>query len=157
VQAWVLDFTETGRPTMMMTHAGKDVRCEGSLWVVPQDGTVVRTRVRLRGFADEKTGIPEPLRPGPAGGAVSPSGYLPAPQSPVQTSNDWIESLADVEVTYHRDPAVGVWVPARMSEVYEGALPRSGNKPSLFGRATCVAEYRNYKRFETSAKIVAPK
>ena len=54
VDAWVLEFKETRHPSMVMTRAGKDVPCEGSLWVSPTDGTIVRTVVTFRGFADEK-------------------------------------------------------------------------------------------------------
>jgi hypothetical protein len=164
VQAWVLDFTETRRPTMMMTRAGKDVPCEGTVWVVPQNGTVVHTRVRLRGFADEKrASTPEPAAGsastgywtiGPAPSVRNPTGGASSAPTALPGAG---ESLAEVEVTYHRDAGIGIWVPVKMSEVYEGARPRGASKPSLFERATCVAEYRNYKRFETSAKIVAPR
>jgi len=51
IEAWEIDFTETKTPTLIMTRAGKDVRCEGTIWVVPGDGTVLRTRLSIRGFA----------------------------------------------------------------------------------------------------------
>lgn len=38
-----------------MKRDGTDVPCEGTVWVVPDDGTVVRTRLRLRKFADTMT------------------------------------------------------------------------------------------------------
>ena len=67
-----------------------------------------------------------------------------------------IESRADVEVTYRRDPRFGVWLPAKMSEIYEGPIPRGTGAP-LLGRATAVAQYSDYRRFETSATLVVPK
>ena len=52
VSTWVLDFKETQRPTLVMKSDGTDVPCEGTVWVVPADGTIVRTRLRLRNFAN---------------------------------------------------------------------------------------------------------
>ena len=43
---------ETKRPTLITTRAGKDVPIEGTLHVKPDDGTVVRTRFKMRNFAD---------------------------------------------------------------------------------------------------------
>ena len=55
-------FKEQRSPTLIMTRAGKDVPVEGSLWVNPDDGTVVRTRMRMERFADA-TSAPEQSAP----------------------------------------------------------------------------------------------
>jgi hypothetical protein len=58
------------------------------------------------------------------------------------------EASADVEVTYRFVDAVALWVPDVMTETYFAATG--------FGRATRVtgrAEYSNYRRFQTSARI----
>jgi len=47
------------------------------------------------------------------------------------------------------------WLPASMSETYAGVIPRPDNQPVL-GEARTLATYSQYKRFETSAKIVQP-
>jgi len=52
IDTWEIEFRETRRPTLIMTRAGKDVPIEGTLHVKPDDGTVVRTRFRMRNFAD---------------------------------------------------------------------------------------------------------
>jgi hypothetical protein len=52
VGTWALEFKETHRPTLVMKRDGTDVPCEGTIWVNPADGTVVRTRLRLRNFAN---------------------------------------------------------------------------------------------------------
>ena len=52
-------------------------------------------------------------------------------------------SHAEIVVTYQKDAAVGMWVPSRMEEKYSGGA--SG--------ATTVATYKDFKRFQTSAKI----
>ncbi len=44
-----LDFTETGRPTMI-SNRGQDVFSKGSVWVDPQTGVVRRTRLAVQGL-----------------------------------------------------------------------------------------------------------
>ncbi len=168
VQTWVLEFKETARPTVIRTPKGRDVPARGRVWVVPGDGTVVRTRLELRNFADEQKApppapaAPTTSEPPPTGtrSAVGGSQVTPnaAPTTPPPTpvSNRY-ESLAVVEVSYRLDKRAGAWLPLRMSETYEGAMPTSGGREPFLGRATGLAEYSDFKRFETSAKIVVPK
>jgi hypothetical protein len=170
VATWELEFREAVRPTLVRTRSGRDVPCRGRVWVVPSDGTVVRTLVELRNFADERqvesqggartdaTVPPTSTRSAVGGTQSVPSTAVARPSS---TSNDRVESLAQIEVTYRLDQRFGAWLPRKMSELYEGPVdPRLG--PGRFadtytGRSTGVAEYSDFKRFETSAKIVAPK
>ena len=67
-----------------------------------------------------------------------------------------LESRADIEVTYRLDPRFGVWLPSKMSELYEGPIPRGTGVP-LNGIARAVAQYSDFRRFETSATLVAPR
>jgi VWFA-related protein len=53
-------------------------------------------------------------------------------------------SRAVVDVSYRKDPALGMWVPSRMTERYSAG---SGDT------ATTVATYGAFKRFQTSVKI----
>src|SRR4029079_4179436 len=55
VTAWEIEFKETKSPTLIMTRGGKDVPVEGTLWVDPEEGTVVQTRIKMRNFADQMT------------------------------------------------------------------------------------------------------
>jgi hypothetical protein len=48
--AWEIAFRETARPTMIRTPEGRPVPTEGSVWVNPADGTVLRTRIRMSDF-----------------------------------------------------------------------------------------------------------
>jgi VWFA-related protein len=48
-----------------------------------------------------------------------------------------------IDVVYRRDPALGMWVPSRMTERY------SAGRSS----ATAVATYEDFKRFQTSVRI----
>lgn len=47
VTTWRLDFVETGRPTQItQASTGRDLPSEGSIWVEPTSGRVVKTRLR---------------------------------------------------------------------------------------------------------------
>ncbi len=50
VTAMEIDFHETGSPTLIRTTDGRDMVSDGTIWVVPADGTVLRTRLTVRGF-----------------------------------------------------------------------------------------------------------
>jgi VWFA-related protein len=120
--AWEIDFEEKSRPTIIQTSEGHDVPSRGTLWIVPADGTVVRTKLVLSGFA------------GPG-------------------------SRSTLDVTYARDPRLGLWLPVTMSEEYAGAIRivsigrvtrTSVNDQPL---VTASATYSDFKRFETGATI----
>jgi hypothetical protein len=208
-----LEFVETARPTLVMKRDGTDVPVEGSVWVVPEDGTVVRTRVRLSHFADyvgmgvfdphrqasKPQVVPQPspqptvsapsstpqsspgANAGSSGGGQAAGGAGPTQGAPptsgvTQVSSggigetashpshdsvnfpamQQIDSRADVEVTFSRDPTFGVWLPSKMSELYEGPI-RQGARGAVTGRSTAVAKYSDYRRFETSATLVSPR
>lgn len=201
VRVWVLTFEERQRPTLVGRRDGTDVPCSGEVWVVPDDGAVVRTRLRLRGFADHtsmtggegwaserikvnpapppppspapapppapppSTPSPQPSpqpAPGSTGGTVTTTAPQPDTTPPYQGRPQWedeggslqrMESFADIDVTFTRDAAMGVWLPLRMTETYEGPIPR-GTRTPIVGRATATAEYSTYRRFETSGRVV---
>src|SRR6185437_15654133 len=46
-----IEFRETARPTMIGTRDGRDVPCEGILWVNPQDGSVLRTQLTVADYS----------------------------------------------------------------------------------------------------------
>ena len=49
VNVWEVEFKEKSRPTLIRTTGGGDVPSQGTIWVVPSDGTVVRTRLTISG------------------------------------------------------------------------------------------------------------
>ena len=49
--AWEIAFHETRHPTLIRTPDGASIPAAGTLWVNPQDGTVLRTRLEVSGFA----------------------------------------------------------------------------------------------------------
>lgn len=149
-RTWELAFKEERRPTFVMTRGGTDVPVEGSLWVIPEDGTVVRTRLKMRNFAD-RSAPPEQTAPAhrPPPNTTSPQGA----RSITIPDLEWqpIKSSADTEVTYRRDPVIGLWLPAEMSEFYSG--PIQGSRTTIEGRANTRANYADYKQFGTAATI----
>ena len=48
--AWEIAFRETARPTLIRTPRGQSVPSQGSIWVTPADGTVLRTQLVVEGF-----------------------------------------------------------------------------------------------------------
>lgn len=157
VEVWEIDFKETRTPSMVVTRAGVDVPMIGTLWVVPADGTVVRTRMVMRNFADQMTspvqGAPAPR---PAVNPNTPTGGREALRSSdMGATLDWkrIDSSADVDVTYERHGTLGLWLPARMTEIYAGPIPMRG-KPPVDGRASTKATYGEFRQFGTGASVV---
>ncbi len=218
IETLEITFKETKRPTLITTRAGKDVPCEGTVWVLPTDGTIVRTRLQLRGFSDLQTVgeirspmMPPPSNPvaigqvggsqpapspappppsggggtgAPSGGSGSGSGSGSAPASgssagrvgstagdpnsnvrlggagaiggfPDMTPTE-LTSTADIEVTYRRDEKLGMWLPAQMTEEYQGAIPQI-NRPAIQALARSKATYSDYKQFGTSSTVIGVK
>ena len=147
-----LEFKETQRPTIVMRRNGTDVPMEGVLWVVPADGTVVRTRLRLKNFADA---LAMPAQQAPATRAPVnpnvPTGGRPTSSGLENLSSREFETNADIEVTYKKMPEMGLWLPAEMTEQYQG--PIYGLKAPTEGRSSTKATYSGYKKFGTGAAI----
>jgi hypothetical protein len=148
-----IGFKETQRPTLVMTRAGRDVPLEGSLWVNPMDGTVIRTRLKLRNFADDNTVTPDLAAPQqtPAENPNAPRGAGAAPRAST-ISMGRIESSADIDVTYRKPDGMTLWLPFTMVELYEGPIRIKAK--SMPGRSTTNAKYSDFKTFDTSIKIV---
>ena len=151
VTTWELAFKETRSPTFVMTRAGKDVPLEGALWVDPAAGTVLRTRLHMRNFADT---ITNPVQQAPNIRAPA-NPAMPQGGVPIDTPAMYIrpiESEADIEVTYKLQPDMGVWLPATMEELYVGPIAITVT-PSV-GRATTRSTYSDFRQFGASARVV---
>jgi VWFA-related protein len=53
VDAWEIEFQEKTSPTLIRTTDGRSVASRGTIWVAPEDGTVLRTKLVLSGFQAE--------------------------------------------------------------------------------------------------------
>jgi hypothetical protein len=114
-EPWEIPFRETARPFLIHTPEGRGLPTEGSVWIDPADGTIVRTRIKV---SDVRTR---------AAGSSHAS--------------------ADVEVTYQRVAALDMWLPATMTESYDGSDGTS------WDRITGRAEYSDYRQFQTAVRI----
>jgi len=65
------------------------------------------------------------------------------------------DTTMSTTVDYRRDAKLAMWVPGRMHELIEqrAAVPAQG-RAILSERIECTAEYTNYRRFETSGRII---
>ncbi|MEO5897343.1 MAG: hypothetical protein ABIS06_16765 [Vicinamibacterales bacterium] len=149
-----LEFKETRRPTMVMRRSGADVPMEGTLWVVPADGTVVRTRLKMKNFADA---MALPGQQAPALGTVVndkvPTGAVRGSSSALDAmSARDLETDAEIEVTYTNNSELGLWLPSDMSEQYQGPVFGFTRAPTE-GRASTKASYTGFKKFGTGAAI----
>lgn len=152
-----IDFKEIVTPTLVGRRDGTDVPLEGTLWIIPADGAVVRTRLRMRGFLDTMTTTIQSA-PG-ARPDVNPNvatGGRPAPSFADPIGQRDIKSLADIDVTYALDTTTGLWLPTKMSEQYEGPI-KLGPRPAFEGLSTTRATYGSYRKFGTGAKVIIPK
>jgi hypothetical protein len=147
-------FKETKMPTLVTTRAGTNVPLEGSLWVNVADGTVIRTRMHMEKFADQQL-APDQAAPrltGPVN-PMSNGGGRPAASGNVAGMDTRpIDSSADIEVTYRKPAGIDLWLPAQMTELYEGPIFLK-NRPAS-GRTTTRASYSNFKQFGAAGKIV---
>jgi VWFA-related protein len=164
-------FKETAHPTLVTTRAGKDVPAEGTVWVLPADGTIVRTRLQLRGFTDlmtngESRTSPSASAPSMGMTGSSAGGGNVADKNPnvrlgmgdqfPEFSSPNVQSMADIEVTYRRDEKLGMWLPAQMTEEYQGQIPWTGRQP-ITAIARSRATYSDYKQFGTSSTFIGIK
>ena len=61
------------------------------------------------------------------------------------------DTIATVNVDYGWNPRLAMWVPARMDEGYTQQISRH-----VAEHIECVAEYSNFRRFETSSRLIVP-
>jgi hypothetical protein len=71
-------------------------------------------------------------------------------------------TTAEISVDYRFDPRLGIAVPVRMAEIYNATIRNVAPAGSLQMFLTwrehieCLATYSNYRRFETSGRLVPP-
>jgi hypothetical protein len=63
-----------------------------------------------------------------------------------------VQPIRAVEVDYRRDAKLDLWVPGRMHEIYQRSF-----ESTILERIDCVATYSNFRRFETSGRMIVPK
>jgi hypothetical protein len=121
-----IDFKETVTPTLIRTSNGKDVPAQGTIWVSPSDGAVVRTRLVVSGFA----GL----------GSKSDIDVSYAPDSHLQM---WLPSMMK-----ERDDSMMEMYTETLGggSTFGAANTTARQQMSVVGTAT----YSDFKRFQTS-------
>jgi hypothetical protein len=162
IETWEIAFKETASPTIVKTRSGKMVPLEGTLWVSPADGAILKSRLTMRNFADQYSqggtqsnpAARAPVNPNtPTGGREALNMNAMGDVLDVQR----IDTLADIEVTYARNEKFGIWLPDKMVEMYAGPISAQIGKPPVVGTATTKATYSDFKQFDTGVKINIPK
>jgi hypothetical protein len=128
----ILSFEERRRPVLVRSETGYPLWGRGRLWIDLDTGRVERSEVRLTGRERVVAAAPIPGRP--AEGDVR--------------RTVMVEFSYEQHVTFARDPRLDVWLPERMTDVYE----RSGGPDYL--RVKGEATYSGYRRFETRGRVV---
>ena len=54
---WVVDFRERGRATFIRTPEGRPAAAEGTLWLAPDDGRLVRSRLVVKGEVEARIDV----------------------------------------------------------------------------------------------------
>lgn len=156
VKTTEIAYKETKLPALITTRAGRSVPIDGSLWVM-DDGTVVRTRMRVARFADQQA-PPEqraPRTPAPVNPASNNGGReaFDKVRDMDELDAQAIDSSGSIEVTYRRPAGIDLWLPSQMTELYEG--PIQGSRLRLArGRSTTRATYANFRQFGAAGKII---
>ena len=124
---WRISWRETHTPTVIRSPGGANIPASGAFWVDPADGRVCKTHIEVQTTQ-------------------------PGRRSRLSSS---------VTVTYGLDSRLGLLVPLEMRESYTGMMARPDDVPGagnegpmeIGGRAT----YSDYRRFETSGRVIVPK
>jgi hypothetical protein len=113
---WEIAFRESERPTLIRTPDGSSVPSEGSVWVNAADGTVVRTRMRMKEFGSRAS-----LRTRGSG-------------------------AAEIDVRYGRVAALDMWLPDTMTESYEVVRGTSWDRATAEARYSNYRQFQTSGR-----------
>ena len=163
-RVWKVRYQETRTPTIIRTSSGKDMPLTGTYWIDATAGQVLRTHMEISieatmSAADPKarTGpTPPAARPETGQGIVTPK-YGSTPWDTDTGVVRRLNSSASVTVTYRNDSRLGLLVPEKMMETYEGPTVNTFTGQEEVNKINCSATYSDFRRFETSGRIVAPK
>lgn len=141
IAVWKVRFEEVKKPTIIRTAAGRDMPLDGTFWINPEDGRVLKSHMQMK--SDTKLGGPntDTLGVGARGAQ----------------RDQWdrtVHSSASVTVTYKPDAHLGLLVPAEMLETYEGPWKSSIGDEQGTSKINCRATYSDFKRFETGNKVI---
>lgn len=165
--AWVVNYEETRKPTLIRTSGGRDMPIFGTFWIDAFTGRVMKTTMSLgamsRVFGDQTAATTVATETGVNWESfITLEGSLgwrktDRPAREKEVVDRRAESRATIAVTYQADARLGLMLPAEMREEYSGAWARRETQAEATAIIRCVATYGEFRRFETSARIVPPK
>jgi hypothetical protein len=91
VKLWVIAFEETRSPTLVVTSNGDEYPIHGELWIEPESGRLVKSRM-----------IVENLKPSTGS----------------QSDHERYRPRMTIDVAFQHDATVNLWVPTEMKELY---------------------------------------
>jgi hypothetical protein len=145
VPVWKVKFEETRKPTIIKTSTGKDMPVKGEAWIDPVDGRVLKTHMQI----DSEMPVAGSARTTPIGeGTVTKTDIR---------ASERVKTTASITVTYAGDARLGLLVPSEMLETYEAPMRNRFNGEDEMTKISCRATYSDFKRFETSGRLVMPK
>jgi VWFA-related protein len=150
VPVWKVGYEETRKPTIIRTSAGKDMPLKGTMWIDPTDGRVLKTHMEIISEA-RLSGARPSSDPGGFGDLQS------SPQRRGAGDVRRVNTSASITVTYRLEPKFGLLVPSVMLETYEGPTLSQFTGEESVTKINCRATYSDFKRFETSGRVVIPK
>ena len=128
---------------------------EGTFWIDRVNGEVLRTHMQI---AMEVTyGGREKAEGGPTTDATPGTGNKPTgkvwdPDGGTLTRRT--RSSARISVSYRFDAGLGLLVPDKMLETYEGPTVNRFSGAEEISKVNCSATYSDFRRFQTSGRVL---
>jgi hypothetical protein len=144
-RVWKVKYEETRRPTIIRTSGGKDMPVKGEAWIDPVSGRVLKTHMQI----DSEMTLAADMNAAKGVTAVTADRERGATRE--------VKTTASITVTYAIEPKLGILVPAEMLETYEAPMRSAFTGEDNMTRVNCRATYSDFKRFETSGRLVVPK
>jgi hypothetical protein len=150
--AWKVRYQEERKPTIIQTSAGRDIPVKGWFLIEPNQGRVLRSFLEITGEArlDGGTSLEESPK-------VPDSSRVPITAPPRETYNPRVQTYSRITVAYKFDARLEMLLPAEMAEEYQGITVNPTSRTHRLTRMTGRATYSDFKKFETSGRIVVPK
>jgi hypothetical protein len=142
-RVWKVRFREIGTPTIVRSPEGKNMPVSGMFWIDPVGGEIVKTSLEVKDEVE--------LDAGSAAMAESLGGAADAHGG---TADRRVETFSRVTATYRIDARLELLVPAEMSEEHQGIAKNRATGRDRLVRIGCKATYSDFRRFETSGRLV---
>jgi VWFA-related protein len=150
--AWKVRYEETSTPTIIRTSGGRDIPVKGWFLIEPSQGRVLRTFLEITSEArlDGGTSLEDSPK-------VPDSRKVPVTAPPRETYDHRVQTYSRITVAYKFDAHLEMLLPAEMAEEYQGITVNPTNRTQRLTKMTGRATYSDFKKFETSGRIVVPK